>query len=95
MKRLLVMVGLAGLLPALTACGAFSADASGKPDIVAAFYPYAFVAQRIAGNHATVTNLTSPGLEPHDLELTPRQVADLSVADLVTAWTGPTSSCAG
>ncbi len=51
--------------------------------MVAAFYPYAYVVERVAGDHADVVNLTAPGLEPHDLELTPRQVADLSEADLV------------
>jgi len=55
----------------------------GQLDIVAAFYPFQFVAERVAGPYATVSNLTQPGAEPHDLELTPRQVAQLSTADLV------------
>ena len=76
-----VAVGLAGLLS--SSCASLTGDDSGKPEVVAAFYPYAYVAQRVAGSHADVTNLTSPGIEPHDLELTPRQVADLSTADLV------------
>jgi zinc transport system substrate-binding protein len=89
MKRRISALGLAGVLPVLTmlpilsGCSALTADDDGKPQVVAAFYPFAYVAQRVVGNHATVTNLTSPGLEPHDLELTPQQVADLSVADLV------------
>jgi zinc transport system substrate-binding protein len=37
----------------------------------------------VAGSHAEVTNLTKPGAEPHDLELTPRQVASVGDADLV------------
>ena len=73
---------LAVLAPAVAACGGPS-DASSGPNIVASFYPYAFVAERIAGDHATVTNLTAPGLEPHDLELTPQQVADIQDAALV------------
>ena len=60
-----------------------AADQPGQLDVVAAFYPFQFVAERVAGPHATVTNLTQPGAEPHDLELTPRQVASLSSADLV------------
>ena len=51
--------------------------------IVAAFYPLQFITQRVAGEHATVVNLTQPGAEPHDLELTPRQVANLTTANLV------------
>jgi zinc transport system substrate-binding protein len=52
-------------------------------DVVTAFYPFQFVAERVAGAHAEVTSLTSPGAEPHDLELTPRQVASIATADLV------------
>ena len=59
------------------------ASQPGQLDIVAAFYPFQFVAERVAGPYATVSNLTQPGAEPHDLELTPRQVAHLSTADLV------------
>jgi zinc transport system substrate-binding protein len=51
--------------------------------IVVAFYPFQFVAERVAGNHAEVTSLTAPGAEPHDLELTPRQVGSIAEADLV------------
>lgn len=85
MRRALALL-TAGLvlpaLPALAGCALTHVDTEGV-QIVASFYPYAYVAQRVAGDHATVENLTHPGLEPHDLELTPRQVADLSVADLV------------
>jgi zinc transport system substrate-binding protein len=51
--------------------------------IVAAAYPFQFVAERVAGAHGQVATLTQPGSEPHDLELTPRQVADVLEADLV------------
>jgi len=51
--------------------------------IVVAFYPLQFVAQRVAGDHAAVSDLTQPGAEPHDVELTPRQVASLTTASLV------------
>jgi zinc transport system substrate-binding protein len=71
------------VLPVLAGCDALASDADDGPQVVASFYPLAYVAQRVVGDHATVTNLTAPGLEPHDLELSPRQVADLSVADLV------------
>ena len=50
---------------------------------MAAFYPLQFVAERIAEGHATVANLTQSGAEPHDLELTPRQVASLTTTSLV------------
>ena len=47
------------------------------------FYPYAFLAERVGGDDVEVTNLTKPGGEPHDLELTPQQVGALSETDLV------------
>jgi zinc transport system substrate-binding protein len=83
MMRLRIVVVMAAIAPAVAACGASSAGASSEPNVVASFYPYAFVAQQIAGDHATVTNLTAPGLEPHDLELTPQQVADIQDAAVV------------
>jgi len=55
---------------------------------VAASYPFAFVVERVAGDAVEVQNLTSPGGEPHDLELTPRQVADVSEAELVVYESG-------
>ncbi len=75
----LALVGV----PLLTGCAALSTSGSGKPQVVAAFYPLAYVAERVAGDHADVTNLTGAGVEPHDLELTPQQVADISEADVV------------
>ena len=83
MWRAVALVSATMLVPALSGCAVLTADDSGKPSVVAAFYPYAWVAQQVAGTHADVINLTQPGLEPHDLELTPRQVGDLSIADLV------------
>ncbi|WJK37145.1 metal ABC transporter substrate-binding protein [Solwaraspora sp. WMMA2065] len=51
--------------------------------VVAAFYPLQFLAERIGGDAVTVTGLAPPGAEPHDLELSPRQVGEVSDADLV------------
>ena len=56
--------------------------------IVTTFYPLQFVTQRVAGDRAQVTNLTKPGAEPHDLELTPREVASFSDASLVVYLAG-------
>jgi zinc transport system substrate-binding protein len=70
------------------ACGTpseTSADSSepGRLDIVVAFYPFQFIAERLAGPYGAVHSLTEPGAEPHDVELTARQVADVAGADLV------------
>jgi len=53
------------------------------PLVVAAFYPLEFVAERVAGEHADIAGLTPAGVEPHDLELTARQIRTLLEADLL------------
>jgi zinc transport system substrate-binding protein len=51
--------------------------------VVAAFYPVAWVAQEIGGDAVAVENLTPSGAEPHDLELTPKDVDHIEDAELV------------
>ncbi|MFE1750376.1 metal ABC transporter substrate-binding protein [Streptomyces anandii] len=72
-------------LGTLTACSGDSAAAAGagKYDVVASFYPMAFLAERIGGSHVHVTSLTQPGQEPHDLEISARQTARLEESDAV------------
>ncbi|MCA2216870.1 metal ABC transporter substrate-binding protein [Jidongwangia harbinensis] len=70
-------------------CGSGAdARATGEPDVVTAFYPLQFLTSRIGGDAVSVTDLTKPGVEPHDLELTPRQVGQISDADLVVYLKG-------
>jgi zinc transport system substrate-binding protein len=74
------------LLTGIAACGSDSGSdgASGDTVAVAAgFYPLAFVAERVGGDRVAVSSLTEPGVEPHDLELSPRQVAQVVDSDLV------------
>ena len=72
---------------ALSACGAGEAGAdkagTGRLAVVASFYPLAFATEQIGGAHVAVTSLTKAGAEPHDVELTPRDVASVSKAKLV------------
>ncbi|MDJ0383847.1 metal ABC transporter substrate-binding protein [Streptomyces sp. G-G2] len=71
---------------ALTACSGASAAGSGKDgklDVMASFYPMQFLAERIGKDHVKVESLTKPGVEPHDLEITPQQTGKLGEADLV------------
>jgi zinc transport system substrate-binding protein len=68
-------------------CSGIGGDES-EPQAVAAMYPFAYVAERISGGHVAVDNLTSPGVEPHDLELSPQQVADISEAELLVYQRG-------
>jgi len=51
--------------------------------VLASFYPLAYVAERLAAPDGIVENLTQPGVEPHDLELTGQQVGSIADADLV------------
>ncbi|MFF4038697.1 metal ABC transporter substrate-binding protein [Streptomyces sp. NPDC001816] len=71
-------------LATLSACsGASAAGNTSKFDVVASFYPMAFLAEQIGGSHVHVTTLTSPGQEPHDLEISPQQIAGLGESDAV------------
>ena len=51
--------------------------------MVASFYPLAYAAEQVAGEDVRVTDLTPPGAEPHDLELTARDVGRVQEAALV------------
>lgn len=73
-------------LATLSACSDSSAaesNSSGKLDVVASFYPLQYLAEEIGGDHVSVTNLTEPGQEPHDLEISAKQTAQLQEADAV------------
>ncbi|MGP3972291.1 metal ABC transporter substrate-binding protein [Streptomyces sp. 6N223] len=74
-------------LIALTACGSDDEGGGGSDDgtldVMASFYPMEFLAERIGGNHVSVTSLTEPGTEPHDLDISPQQQAELTEADFI------------
>lgn len=88
-RRLIPAVAAAAVtalgLTTLSACSGESAAAAGtgKFDVVASFYPMAFLADRIGGPHVHVTSLTQPGQEPHDLEISAKQTALLQDSDAV------------
>jgi zinc transport system substrate-binding protein len=84
--RALGAVALSCSLLLAAACGTVGEPSSAQPGqlkVVTAFYPLQFVAERVAGQHGAVSSLTQPGAEPHDVELTPRQVASVGDADAV------------
>lgn len=97
--RLNRLLAVAVLLPVLAACASTASEQSAsdapasssstpapaavKPKVVAAFYPLQYAAQSVGGDLVNVTNLTQPGVEPHDLELSAQQVAEIAEADLV------------
>ncbi|MGW3741029.1 metal ABC transporter substrate-binding protein [Streptomyces sp. NPDC005146] len=89
-RRLIPTAAVAGAvalgLTALSACSTSDAAESkngDKLEVVASFYPMQFLAEEIGGTHVSVTTLTKPGVEPHDLELSPRQTGGLGDADYI------------
>ncbi len=69
---------------ALGACGTEGEDpADGRTKVVAAFYPLFEAAQRVGGAHVQVTNVTPAGGEPHDIELSSRQLDRIEDAAVV------------
>ena len=77
------LLSFAASLSLLAGCGAVDAGGSDGTGVVAAFYPLEYVAERVAGEHAEVTGLVAPGQEPHDLELSFAQTADVADADVL------------
>lgn len=94
-RRLIPTAAVAGAvvlgLNALSACSTSDAadhKSGAKLDVVASFYPMEFLAERIGGSHVSVSTLTKPNQEPHDLELNPRQIGGLSDANLIVYLKG-------
>ena len=79
---LIFAIAVAGL--SVAGCGGEASSASdGRTQVVAGFYPLAFAAAEIGGERVEVTNLTPPGAEPHDVELSVRDVERVRDADIV------------
>lgn len=71
------------------ACGDNSTNSAGDGiQVVATFYPLEWAARQVSGPNATITNLTPPGAEPHDLELTPNDTTSIADADVVVTLGG-------
>jgi len=82
MRRCKTM-GLGMLVSALIGTASLPAVAASPVKVVGAFYPVAYAAQRVGGDRVEVTNLTPAGAEPHDLELSPKQIDEILDASVV------------
>jgi zinc transport system substrate-binding protein len=82
MKQLVVGTA-ATVLTALVITGCSGEPRTGRIEVIASHYPFAWVAEEVGGPRVAVTNLTPPGVEPHDIELTPKQVVMVKRADLI------------
>ena len=65
------------------ACGSSGGTSAETPTAVAAFFPLAATVRDLAGGALAVRDLTPPGVEPHDLELTSPQMDAILDARLV------------
>ena len=81
MRRLAPLLGLALLLAGSGCTGSSSDDP--RPLVVVGAYPFEWLVTQVAGDAVDVVDLAKPGVEPHDIELTPRQVGELEQADAV------------
>ncbi len=80
----------------LAACGSDTdttsagdaSDASTGLLVAAGFYPLEFLVEQVGGDRVTLSPLTPPGSEPHDIELTPQALITLTDADLVVYEAG-------
>jgi zinc transport system substrate-binding protein len=81
-RRLVASLAVLGVL---AGCGGGGDDlaSDGRPQVIAAFYPIYEAATRVGGDHMQVHNLTPAGAEPHDLELSSRQVDRIEDAAVV------------
>ncbi|RAL23445.1 metal ABC transporter substrate-binding protein [Thermoflavimicrobium daqui] len=69
----------------LTGCGTSNPSASksnGKLKVYVSLYPLEDFAKKIGGEYVQVTNLVPPGVEPHDFELTAKDIAKLHEANV-------------
>ncbi len=78
MRRGVLLAAVLGLVASLaTGC---RLPRTNEHTVVASFYPLYFIAERVAGRYNDVIDLTPPGVEPHEYELTVRQVAQIDNA---------------
>lgn len=58
---------------------------SGKPSVVASFFPFYDITRSVAGEKAQVSVLAPPATEPHAFEPSPGDILNLNKADLFIA----------
>lgn len=83
MKFILISVVALTVAGLAVGCGGSDDHSSPRETVVASFYPLAFAAEQVGGEAVSVENLTPPGAEPHDLEVSPSDVSKIKSADLV------------
>lgn len=84
-RRAFGAIGALSVLAATTACGSKNGDnGAGKNlTVMITCYPSQYLVQKIGGDLLETVNPVKPGVDPHGLELSVQQVAQMSKADLV------------
>jgi zinc transport system substrate-binding protein len=54
-----------------------------KIKVVASFYPFYEIAKKIGGNNTLVISVIPMAVEPHDWEITPQKIHDITEADMI------------
>lgn len=83
--RLKVIFAVVLLVSVLSACSSKNtvrSDGNGKIKIYTSFYIMYDFTEKIAGDKAEIINMVPSGMEPHDWEPTPKDIAGLNGADL-------------
>ena len=83
MKFILILAFALTVSGLAVGCGGSDDHSSTRETVAASFYPLAFAAEQVGGEAVSVENLTPPGAEPHDLEVSPSDVSKIKSADLV------------
>ncbi|MBO3086858.1 metal ABC transporter substrate-binding protein [Cellulomonas dongxiuzhuiae] len=87
-RRSRLLAAVLALPVLVTAACSASPGEDGTVQALASFYPLQMVTQEVGGDRVTVSSLTPPGAEPHDVELSPAQVASVGAAQLVVHQSG-------
>jgi len=83
-RTILILAAAATLGGGMAGCSNGSSDdGNDRLTVVASFYPLEEVARAVGGRGVEVENLTPPGVEPHDLELSSDQLDSILDADVV------------
>ncbi len=82
MRHLLALTLLVVLM-VFPIAGRGASAAAGKIGVAASFYPMYEFARQVGGDRASVRNLTPAGAEPHDYELTPKDIIAVNTSKVV------------
>ncbi|CAB4617051.1 unannotated protein [freshwater metagenome] len=81
--RLLSLLAVTSLLISCGSSNSSDTTSADRLTVAASFYPIAEIVQRVGGDDVELLALTAPGVEPHDSELSAKQLDELVKADIV------------